>query len=187
MITDLWDLGHELYRTSPETFPVPFLQGDILDPINLTVAPFPTSSNPLPPDGLSLREVTSLNQLHGKVSAIFVGAFFHLFDFDGQERVARLLAGLLSPLPGSMIFGSHGGMSTKAIWSPAEGTRMHCHSPESWKELWEGIFAEIGAQAKVDAILAPRNGGITYYGTYPENTVRRPNLQWSVTRVWTSG
>ncbi|PIL22630.1 hypothetical protein GSI_15321 [Ganoderma sinense ZZ0214-1] len=180
---DLWDLGHELYRTSPETFPVPFLQGDILDPANLTVAPFPTSPTPLPPDGFSLGEVTSLNQLHGRVSAIFVGAFFHLFTFDGQERVARLLAGLLSPLPGSMIFGSHGGLEAKDIWSPAEGTRMHCHSPESWRELWEGIFAEAGAQVKVDAILRPRSGGITIHGTYPENAVIRPYLVWSVTRV----
>ncbi|KAI1790152.1 hypothetical protein LXA43DRAFT_523063 [Ganoderma leucocontextum] len=180
---DFWDLGHELYPSSPESFPVPFLQGDILDPANLTVAPFPTSTAPLPPDGLPVSEVTSLNQLHGKLSAIFVGAFFHLFDFDGQERVARLLAGLLSPLPGSMIFGSHSGMSAKGIWRPGEGTRMNCHCPESWKELWEGIFAEAGAQVKVEATLRPRTGGLSVFGTYPENTVERPYMAWSVTRV----
>ena len=155
--------------------------------MNLPVAPFPTSSSPLPSSGFSLSDVTSLNQLHGRLSAIYVGAFFHLFDFDGQERVARLIAGLLSPLPGSMIFGWHGGMVAKGIWSPRAGTRMNCHSPESWRALWEGIFAEVGAQVRVDAILAPHDGGLSHFGTYPENTVARPNLKWSVTRVWTSG
>ena len=127
--------------------------------------------------------MTSLNELPGKISAIFVGAFFHLFTFDGQERVARLLAGLLSPVPGSMLFGSHIGLPDKAIWSPAEGSTLNCHSPESWQVLWEGIFAEVGAQVKVDATLVPRTGGLSNYGTYPKNTVARLHLLWSVIRV----
>ncbi|TBU48535.1 hypothetical protein BD309DRAFT_949327 [Dichomitus squalens] len=180
---DLWDLGHELFRSTPETFPVPFLKGDILDTSFLSLAPvLPTSTSP-PAPAPPLDEVTSLNQLHGKLSAIYAAAFFHLFKFDGQEHVARLFAGLLSPLPGSMIFGVQGGRAVKGEWRPAEGTRMNCHSPESWKELWEGIFAEAGAKVEVKARLRKEIGGLSMFGTYPENTEHYHVLEWSVTRV----
>ena len=181
--TGLWDLGHELFRTTPESFPVPFLEGDILNPSLLSLAPpGPTSTSPLsPPPALS--QVRSLNELHGQISGIFTGAFFHLFKFDGQARVARLLAGLLSPLPGSMLFGVQGGRAVKGEWRPAEGTRMNCHSPESWRELWEGVFAEAGARVEVKARLRKEIGGMSMFGTYPENTEHYHVLEWSVTRL----
>ena len=125
--------------------------------------------------------MTSLNQLHGKLSAIFTGAFFHLFKFDGQEHVARLLAGLLSPLPGSMLFGVQGGRAVKGEWRPAEGTRMNCHSPESWVEMWDGEVFEKGT-VRVEATLkevqredlrhVPNAPGTKFY-----------LLVWSVTRL----
>ncbi|TBU33176.1 hypothetical protein BD309DRAFT_602586 [Dichomitus squalens] len=180
---EMWNIGHELFRSTPETFPVPFLQGDILDPAYLAPAPIlPTSSTPilepLPPIG----EMKALTELHGKISAVFASAFFHLFEFEAQQQVARKLAGLLSPLPGSMIFGSHTGMAEKERWDEG-GTWTDCHSPESWTELWEGIFAEAGARVEVKTRLRPHRGGRTFYGIYPESTKERFYLDWSVTRV----
>ncbi|KAM5534971.1 hypothetical protein V8D89_011344 [Ganoderma adspersum] len=181
---DLWNLGHELFHSTPESFPVPFLEGDILSTSFLAPTPIlPTSTTPPSVDTLTLNEVTSLSQLHGRLSAIFTGAFFHLFKFDGQAHVARLLAGLLSPLPGSMLFGVHGGRAVKGEWRPAEGTRMNCHSPESWRELWEGVFAEAGARVEVKARLRKEIGGMSMFGTYPENTEHYHVLEWSVTRL----
>ena len=179
---ELWNAGHELFRSTPETFLVPLFKGDILDPAFLTPAPpLPTSSTA--PDGPPIREATSLSQLIGRISAIYVGSFFHLFKFDGQEKVARRLAPLLSPLPGSVIFGSHGGLPEKGQWCPDAGTRMDCHSPESWEELWAGIFSEVGAQVKVEATVRKHIGGLSVFGTYPGNTKQRYWLDWSVTRV----
>ena len=60
---------------------------------------------------------------------------------------------------------------------------MFCHSPDSWKELWEGVFAEVGARVEVQARLRKEIGGDSMFGTYPGNTDPYHVLEWSVTRV----
>ena len=183
-LSELWDLGHELFRSTPATFPARFIEGNILDPAFLAPAPLlPTSPNPLPSPSPALASVTKLSELHGHISAIFLGAFFHLFPFDKQTEVARLLLGLLSPLPGSMIFGVQGGRIEKGLWCPAPGTRMNCHSPDSWPQMWEPLFAEVGTKCEVRASLREAPGGDSMFGTYPDNTERFHVLEWSVTRV----
>lgn len=179
---DFWQLGHEMFRSSQQTFPVPFIQGDILDQSFLDVTvPFrkgnlPTTSTP------ALNTVTSLNPLRGHVSACFCGAFFHLFGEEEQSTIAAKLAGLLSPEPGSMIFGVHGGRKQKGVWHPTGSERyMFCHSPESWKDLWEGLLGvgevEVKAHVKLDI------GGDDFFGTYPGNKYPYHIMQWSVTRL----
>ena len=130
-----------------------------------------------------LRSLTSLNPLHGRVFAIHASSFFHLFDEEKQLHLARALAGLLSPEPGSMIFGVHVGAPEKKGFVPSLRSRDHrlwCHSPESWIELWDGLVFEKGV-VKVQTNLvhkerrnlqpdAPRDAMITY-------------LVWSVTRL----
>ena len=186
--TAFWDLGHELFRSSPATFPAHFLPGDIFDPAFLSLAPplpttASTSDDSSPLDAPALSTVTSLNELRGRVSALFTGAFFHLFTFDQQQHIARLLAGLLSPLPGSMLFGVQGGRATKGLWTPGQGTELHAHSPESWREMWEGVFGEVGARVEVRARLRKEIGGDDFFGTWPGNTNPYHVLEWSVTRV----
>lgn len=46
-----------------------------------------------------------------------------------------------------MIFGAHGGREEKGLrveaiqqGSKRRDAHMFCHSPESWKELWEEVF-----------------------------------------------
>ena len=91
-----------------------------------------------------LRSLTSLTPLQGRVSAIFAGAFFHLFDEAKQLQGARQLASLLSPLPGSVIFGAHSTMLVNGMRGTSGGFEVFCHSPESWKEVWDGIVFEKG-------------------------------------------
>ncbi|RPD62466.1 hypothetical protein L226DRAFT_331259 [Lentinus tigrinus ALCF2SS1-7] len=82
-----------MFRSTAASFPTRFIAGDVLDPHFLSHSPpFPTSPaipSHMPP-GLS--SVNSLNELKGHVSAIFTGAFFHLFTFDQQTYIARLLS-----------------------------------------------------------------------------------------------
>ena len=104
-------------------------------------APFDTPPLTAPPE---LGSLTSLTPLQGRVSAIFVGAFFHLFDEAKQLQIAHQVASLLSPLPGSIIFGSHVTMLVDGTRKNFEGDDAHCYSPESWKELWDGIVFETG-------------------------------------------
>ncbi|KAK7052305.1 methyltransferase ausD [Favolaschia claudopus] len=168
-----WDLGHELFNTTPETFPVTFLAGDALDPNFLQPSsPLPTSSSSLPPSS----SLTSLTPLIGHISAIHISSLFHLFFEPQQLLLARALAGLISPAPGSVILGAHGGKVTKGFNEKgycSGGHHMFCHSPESWREMWEGIFAP--GTIEVRAELKRRRDGAQVGDT--------GRLVWSVMRV----
>ncbi|KAJ7196222.1 hypothetical protein GGX14DRAFT_537152 [Mycena pura] len=102
---EFWNFGHELFRSTPETFPVAFLEGDVFDrtPICATLPP-------------SLSTITSLTALNGHVSIVQASSFFHLFDEQMQTELARSIAGLLSPLPGSMALGSQMGKTTAGYY-----------------------------------------------------------------------
>jgi len=172
---ELWSLGHELYNTSPDTFPAHFVGGDAFKPEILAVAPPSTRTTGTPsPD---LNNLTSLNPLHGRVSAIHVTAFFHLFKEDEQLHMARALAGLLSPEPSSVILGVHTGAREKVVVNQVfrnVEVDMFAHSPESWIAMWDGEIFEKG-MVKVEAEFREVIGG--------GSSERYPLLFWSVTRL----
>ena len=130
------------------------------------------------PDLLSLR---SLTPLQGHVSAIHASAFFHLFDEEKQLEMARQLATLLSPVPGSVIFGSHGALPYKGKRRevlPGPTAIMFCHSPQSWQELWDGqIFSKGTVRVDVDL----KGGDRSDLGLDATNPFYL--LTWSVTRL----
>lgn len=147
---EFWDLGHKLFKSDPADFPITFVPGDIFDD-NFLKLGAPASplkqgeSNPSPRIG-DLNLTDSLNPLLGKISVIHASSFMHLFNETNQTIVARKLAGLLSSESGSIIFGSH-------LGSPAKGQKKFdlygttfetfCHTPESFKKLWEEtVFGE---------------------------------------------
>ncbi|KAJ7637600.1 hypothetical protein DFH06DRAFT_1002399 [Mycena polygramma] len=138
---DFWNLGHELFRSTPESFPVVFVAGDALDPDVLALQPLLTEA---PQSALDLRSLTSLSGLHGRLSAIHSASLFHLFSEENQLLLARKLAALLTPRPGSIIFGCHGAQPTKGYVPGTDGKRMFCHSPESWRAMWDGKVFERG-------------------------------------------
>ncbi|KAJ3712579.1 hypothetical protein C8R42DRAFT_647389 [Lentinula raphanica] len=109
-------------------------RGDILHPgFLMPVVPFTKETLPT-------TSIPSLSTLHGHVSAIFTGAFFHLFNEEQQELIVRTLAGLLSPEPVPLVLGVQGGISSSKGISGTTGHnyQMFCYSPESWKELCYG-------------------------------------------------
>jgi len=177
---EFWDLGHKIFKSSPKSFPASFIAGDVFNPSHLEVLPlvYEPVTTPAP----ELSSLTSLNPLHGHVSAIHASAFFHIFSEEQQRVAAKALASLLSPEPGSVICGSHVGNAEKFVeWR--FGHDMFCHSPETWAALWDGEVFEKGT-VHVDAELKE-------FDTTPENQVRAgaPRdhkfclLVWSVTRL----
>ena len=177
--TAFWDFGHELFKTTPETFPAAFLAGDVFDPAFLSSRE-PFSELPTTPRPVDLGSLTSLIPLQGHVSAIFAGSFFHLFVEEGQLELARRLAALLSPLPGSVIFGIHIGLQEKGerpVWgSGSREVRMFSHSPESWRDLWEHQVFE-KCSVKVEARLRT----VERVDSTGEREITL--LVWSVTRL----
>lgn len=177
-----WDYGHELFKSTPETFPAAFIPGDIFDPAVLAprgaylsasdIASVLSHERSTPPP---LNTLTSLTPLQGKISAIHASSFFHLFSEERQLALAHLMASLLRPEPGSVIFGQHGARPVKgsrveglsqAILNKAKAEgrylsefSMFCHSPESWQKLWvEDVFGGTDGKGeervKVDAELS---------------------------------
>lgn len=184
--TEFWELGHGFFKSTPTTFPVLFILGDVFDTAHLASVP------PLraPPDAPipELSTLTSLNPLRGHVSAIHASAFFHLFSEEKQLQLAHKLAGLLSPVRGSMILGWHVGRPEKGfryeVLPPhRQGNPMFCHSAESWKEMWEGqVFGK--DVVKVEAELreeAERRDWKDMPGVAPG--AKFYALVWSVTRL----
>lgn len=177
---DFWDLGHELYMDA-DTFSVPFVEGDVFD-VSLIDPISPVNSAPSTPVP-ALNSLTSLNPLRGHVSAIHASSLFHLFAEGNQLKLARALGALLSDERGSVIFGQHNGLHEKGFKVGALRENMFCHSPESWKVLWEGeggIFKQ--GQVRVEANIVeserkePEKGGT-------EQPRMTHLLVWSVTRT----
>ncbi|THH09617.1 hypothetical protein EW145_g1879 [Phellinidium pouzarii] len=126
-----WVLGHKLFKTTPETFPVPFVQCNALDPKHIVPhAPFHAPPNTPRPD---LHTLTTLTPLQGHISAIHTSAFFHLFDEATQE-------------PGTMLFGYQVACPVAGIsaYPDTLGVYAYYHSPESWRALWDGVVFEKG-------------------------------------------
>ncbi|KAK0459030.1 uncharacterized protein EV420DRAFT_1642728 [Desarmillaria tabescens] len=104
---EFWDLGHKLFKSTPDTFPARFIPADIFQLKDL-----PKKEAGSVPE---LSQVQSIGELRGSISAIHASALFHLFDEEGQFELAKIMAALLSSEPGSMIFGSHGGRPEKEL------------------------------------------------------------------------
>ena len=91
---------------------------------------------------VTLRPRPSLTPLQGHVSAIHNSSFFHLFDREYQVIAAKALASLLSPDPGSMIFGEHTTLPESGdCFNSFRQTTMECIGPSDWEKLWKGIFS----------------------------------------------
>jgi len=171
---ELLDYGHDFFKTTPATYPVHHLACDAFDPSMLAVVPpsYEIPSSPRP----DLNSLKSLNPLHGRVSATYAGMFFHIFDEAQQLHLARALAGLLSPIPGSLIFGIHTGAAkkgTKQLRKFGAATQMFCHSPESWRAMWAEVFASKEEVVRVEAQIK----------TYQTKAGQLEALEWSVTRL----
>ncbi|KAF5344026.1 hypothetical protein D9758_012894 [Tetrapyrgos nigripes] len=180
---EFWTLGHELFKSTPETFPVPFIPGNALDEAFIPdCSPFDNASHPPStekPTQSILTSSKSLAPLQGHVSAIHVSALFHLFGESQQRVLARKIGSLLSPEPGSVIFGIQRGFATPGEHENPRGEMVFWHSVESWKKLWVGGEGEEGVYPKgmveVDATLWDHKLG--------SQEPNRCFLVWSVKRV----
>ncbi|KAF7779044.1 hypothetical protein Agabi119p4_3389 [Agaricus bisporus var. burnettii] len=90
---EFWDQGHELFKSTPETFSVGFVDGDALSS-SLIEPREPFYSPPLSPRPTDLRTLVSLTPLQGHISVIHASSFFHLFDEEKQLALAKQLASL---------------------------------------------------------------------------------------------
>lgn len=184
IVADYWPIGHKLFKTTPETYPVPFLPGDIFDPNFLRpgVPPLPTTAEIT--DSPPLKSLTSLTPLQHHVSIIYASLFFHLFEKEKQAQLAHLFASLLSPVPGSIIFGYHSGASDTEEDKngrsriTGRGYATFDNSPATWKELWTGADGPFTPDQITFETIA-RQTALVIKGADPKHYFH----VWSITRV----
>lgn len=174
IVNEFLQLSHELFKTTPASYPGCLLPGDAFDPEFLSIIAPSYDVSPAP--AIDLSSLKSLNPLHGRISVINAIAFFHLFNEEKQLHVARALAGLLSAQPGSVICGFDTGALEKGIvTSNFRGVEYQTfsHSPETWSSLWDGEVFEKGT-VKVQTEWAELVIGVDK---------RHLMMMWSVTRL----
>lgn len=173
LVNEFLQLSHELFKTTPASYPGCLLPGDIFDPEFLSIAAPSDDVSPAP--AVDVSSLKSLNPLHSRVSAINAIAFFHLFNEEKQLHIARALAGLLSAQPGSVICGADTGTFEKGIVAAnltGAEFQIFSHSPESWSSLWDGEIFEKGT-VKVETELLE----------IPLYDKQYLIMRWSVTRL----
>ena len=186
--SDFWEYGHQLFKSTPQTFPVAFIPGDVFDPAFISQrGPFLSMADVKGSVTPPLNTLSSLIPLQGKISAIHMSSFFHLFSEDRQLQLAKIVSSLLSPEKGSVIFGQHVGMPAKGLRVPVmySGLTMFCHSPESWTQMWvEDVFGGEDKDGNVKVKMDTELVSLAKTGLveYPEEDIWF--LNWSVTRIW---
>ena len=105
--------------------------------------PYNASDQSIPPRP-TLKDLRSLTPLQGHLTFVHVANLFHLFDYSQQAAAAKSLASLLSPEPGSTIFGTHRTELNLGSYSNFRGELIHCHTPETWTRLWDGEVFQKG-------------------------------------------
>lgn len=173
--------------STQESLPVSFIPGDVLDGsfIREGTISYQKTDN-FVKSVPELQGLKSFIPLEGKIGFIHVSNFFHLFTEAEQLHLARCLASLLSPTPGSMIFGAHVSRPEKGFRTEAPppapgylGNRMFCHSAASWTAMWDGeVFAK--GTVKVEAVVVEQqredlvvlDPGVKFY-----------QIVWSVIRL----
>ncbi|EJD41307.1 hypothetical protein AURDEDRAFT_115549 [Auricularia subglabra TFB-10046 SS5] len=175
---EFWTLGHELFRSSPEAFPVRFVQGDVFDDAFFDPAAPPLAAV----DAIqACAEQHSLMPLRRRASAVHASALFHLFNEAQQRELARRIEALLSFQPGSVAFGWQAGARTPQ--GMQEGRDAWRHSPESWKTLWAEIVTD--GSVRVEAELRNSENDVveTTGAAVSTQDGEWLSLVWSVTRI----
>ncbi|KAG2153710.1 uncharacterized protein EDB93DRAFT_1239663 [Suillus bovinus] len=173
LFNDFLELSHELFKTTPVSYPGCFIPGDVFDPAFLSIAAPSDDVSPVP--AIDLSSLKSLNALHGRISVINAISFFHLFSEEKQLHIARALAGLLSAQPGSVICGFHVGTLEKGVVNNSlSGSeyKLFAHSPESWTSLWNGEVFEKGSVKVETELVEFATGEVKYF-----------MMKWSVMRL----
>lgn len=125
------DLGYELFRDR-DRLRSTFIAADVFD------------------------EASELSTLNGTMDIIYVGSFFHLFNYKDQMRAGRQVARLLKPVPGSLVVGRQLGSivagERQDVIDPTQ--TIFRHTPESLQSMWNVLGKEMDATFLVQAAVA---------------------------------
>ncbi|KAL3956270.1 hypothetical protein ACCO45_009116 [Purpureocillium lilacinum] len=109
------DIGYKLFRDT-DSLGASFIVGDMLDP----------------DDG-------RLDDLRGRVTIIYAGSFFHLFNWTQQLYIGKRLVGFLKPgTRNALIYGRHVGTTKPEAMSMGPNS-PYLHDRNSFQRLWDEV------------------------------------------------
>ncbi|KND90499.1 hypothetical protein TOPH_04683 [Tolypocladium ophioglossoides CBS 100239] len=110
------EIGYSLFRDR-ERLGASFVIGDMLDP-----------------------DDSRLEGLRGKVTIIYAGSFFHLFNWTQQLYIGKRLVGFLKPgTRNALIYGRHIGTTKPGGEALATTIPAYLHDKNSFQRLWDEI------------------------------------------------
>ena len=124
-------MGYDLFLDK-ETLRTKFIAGDVFDPD------------------------ASIGQLDGKIDIINAAAFFHLFNWDGQVKIAKRFVSLLNSEAGVLVIGRQVGNVEAGEYSDrglSDKTRYK-HNDESFRRMWKLVGDETGTNWRVDVRIS---------------------------------
>lgn len=109
------DIGYDLFRDR-DLLGALFVIGDMVDP-----------------------DDNRLDELRGKVTIIYAGSFFHLFNWTQQLFIGKRLVSFLKPSTrNALIYGRHVG-TTRPGGSSVSMSSAYLHDCDSFQRLWDEI------------------------------------------------
>lgn len=134
---DFMELGYKLFKDR-DSLKSKFIAADVFDPSS------------------------ELLQLKGQINIIYVGAFFHLFDYDEQVNVAKRILELLEDKPNTLVLGRQVGNDNAGpqLQSGYKDEKpRYRHNAASWEKFWDDIGEQTQTKWKTEVILdAPWEG-----------------------------
>jgi len=121
------ELGYDLFLDK-EMLKTKFIAGDVFDPD------------------------ASIKQLDGKIDIIHAASFFHLFNWDGQVKIAKRFVSLLNPEAGVLVIGRL--MANIEAGEYSFSKTVYRHNDESFKRMWKLVGDETGTNWQVDARIS---------------------------------
>ncbi|UNI22707.1 hypothetical protein JDV02_008570 [Purpureocillium takamizusanense] len=127
------DIGYDLFRDR-DRLGASFVVGDMLDP-----------------------DDSRLDDLRARVTIIYAGSFFHLFNWTQQLYIGKRLVGFLKPgTRNALIYGRHVGTSKPEAMSTGPNS-VYLHDRSSFQRLWDDVGMLTGTKWEV-AMEASREG-----------------------------
>ncbi|KAH6722067.1 hypothetical protein BKA61DRAFT_701140 [Leptodontidium sp. MPI-SDFR-AT-0119] len=122
------DLGYDLFLDR-NRIGVQFLTADIFDPNS------------------------SLKQLDGQMSVVYIGLLLHLFDWEGQRKACERIVGFLKPEKGVLVLGQQVGSLVACDVMSGGERKVTRHDLASFEKLWKEVGERTGSQWEVRANL----------------------------------
>lgn len=96
------DAGHKLFRDDAQSCEITFFATDIFN-----LNPTPSAPTRDSDANFALKGTTSLDVLKGKLTHLYAGSLFHIWNEETQYAVALRFASLAKLTPGTVVFGRH--------------------------------------------------------------------------------